>query len=186
MDKQKESFWYGTHPLLPELKRIADALIPLSGPTQSWEAEVLRATQRLLYEWGNNGGGNNKCNEVEFLLAHGATHGGVTELQLRWLRDNHNYFNSDSLWDEIDASKLESLVESSLNHILKLEQSGVPLTPGNTDLLDKRYSAPDVWRCQGCSSFFGHDVWSNYFYCEPCWSIEDKRQREEEECSNDD
>lgn len=65
-------FWNNDHPLSKELSRLWDQYMPVKGPTEYIETELLRAANRLIYDWYNNGWGvNNKTAELEFLQNHG-------------------------------------------------------------------------------------------------------------------
>lgn len=64
-------FWNNDHPLSKEMSRIWDQYVPMSGPTEYVETELLRAANRIMYDWYNNGWGvNNKTAELEFLQSH--------------------------------------------------------------------------------------------------------------------
>lgn len=65
-------FWNNDHELSKDFNRIWEQYVPMSGATDYIETELLRAANRLIYDWYNNGWGvNNKTAELEFLQNHG-------------------------------------------------------------------------------------------------------------------
>jgi hypothetical protein len=63
-------FWNQDHQLSKELDRLWDKYVPASGATEYVETELLRAANRIIYDWYNNGWMNNKTGELEFLQDH--------------------------------------------------------------------------------------------------------------------
>lgn len=63
-------FWNQDHPLSKDLSRLWDQYVPAAGATAYVETELLRAANRLIYDWYNNGWMNNKTAELEFLQSH--------------------------------------------------------------------------------------------------------------------
>lgn len=57
------SFYNQNHPLFIDYKNFRDQLVPPSDEAETLEGEVLRAIDRLYYEFTNNG----NCNAAEFI-----------------------------------------------------------------------------------------------------------------------
>ncbi len=65
-------FYDGTHEKSKDLERLLKQYMPSVGPTDYEETELLRAANRLMYDWYNNGwNGNNKTGELAFLHEYG-------------------------------------------------------------------------------------------------------------------
>lgn len=62
------NFWDGTHPLAADNDRLYDALVPDMGKADTLQGELLRASNKIGYDWYNNGWGcNNWSGAVIFL-----------------------------------------------------------------------------------------------------------------------
>lgn len=62
------SFWNETHPLSAACTALTEELVPSEGNCATIEGEILRAANRITYDWYNNGFGcNNWSGAIYFL-----------------------------------------------------------------------------------------------------------------------
>jgi hypothetical protein len=62
-----DTFWSGRHALSPTLEDLQRRLVPLEGPTAYVETELLRASNRIGYDYFNNGFGNDVSQAVAYI-----------------------------------------------------------------------------------------------------------------------
>jgi len=125
-------FWNNDHELSAEFSRIWEQYIPMKGATEYTETELLRAANRIIYDWYNNGWGvNNKTAELEFLQEHG--------LFERISPDDMASMNGDAFEEYMDT-ELASIVEV----ILEAEEAD-SLTPLDGDPLEELGLSSAEW-----------------------------------------
>lgn len=59
MAKEILTFWDNTHPLSAQNEALNDALVPMQGPCETLQGELLRSATKINYDWFNNGWGCN-------------------------------------------------------------------------------------------------------------------------------
>jgi len=105
------SFWNGNHELSEEQERLAKDYMPPMGAAETLEAELFRASNRLLYDYFCNGWCNNKTAELEFLKAYGF----FTSLTVENLVEETPLYGREWVEEHLDsehARVIENLLEN--------------------------------------------------------------------------
>lgn len=80
-----------------QLDDLFDKYVPLAGPAEPGNPEFLRMVLRVRYELYNNGGGNDKTEEIEYLTSRMKTGDIPKEMH------SHVHFVLDFLRDQYEA-----------------------------------------------------------------------------------
>ena len=131
-------FWNQDHPLSKEFSRLWDEYVPMSGATDYVETELLRAANRIIYDWYNNGWGvNNKTAELEFLQSHELFSNVSVEDLAYQNGDKHEAYMDDEL-ATIIALVIDAEESNSLTPL-----DGDPLSEMGMDQRDWDYLSGD-------------------------------------------
>lgn len=149
LERQRLATYQSSNPLAPDLEKFFKKLVPISGGTQYLESECLRAATRLNYEWLNNGGGNKKGHEVNFLLRYGSIC-GLSQSSVAFLKENIAILGSQVLWPNSFETPLDIILEEIVAHLAKIEKEGRTLMPGSFDLLSDEYDFDEHDFCYEC------------------------------------
>lgn len=67
---ERSDYWNQTSPNFPEYQSYWNELVPDEGEANTLQGELLRMASRIMYDYYNNGFGNDKSEEAMFLNKH--------------------------------------------------------------------------------------------------------------------
>lgn len=125
--KTQRSYWVGNGRLQAVYNRLWKALVPESGPCETVEGEILRATSKLYYRYYNDG------DQVE----HGGE-GSVSRAHCFLIAHLHGARFQTPLSDLVDCSeeKYEKTLETLVYEIIKWIRAKKGCYTPNTEGLD--------------------------------------------------
>ena len=102
-------------------------LMPMVGNSEVLAGELIRAANRLAYDFYNNGMGNNTSGAINFLAHHGAVDPGVRDVIKPWTTGR--IYNGDYEGDSLQLA-IEAMIDSTVEMIVRNPQL---MTIKNTD-----------------------------------------------------
>jgi len=120
-------FLNNNHPLMKKAEEF-NKLVPAEGKCETQRGELWRAACNLYYEAYNNGFGNDKTHEAQFLIDNVPTLTNDVKALFYQYADS---ITMDEMCDDVEKT-LQSMMEQVINHI---EKNVSPETPAIGDML---------------------------------------------------
>ena len=119
MDKNlfvTKSYWNGNGKHQKEMDRLFDQLVPDHGSSNTVEGEILRAANRIYYDYYNNGMCNNTSGAVRFLNYHLYYRRGIDKFEpLKKIYDNCN--TGFHTFENLEIP-LENMMDKAIEYVI--------------------------------------------------------------------
>lgn len=122
----ENTYWSGKGRYQREFDEIIK-LMPMMGNSEVLAGELIRAANRLAYDFYNNGMGNNTSGAINFLAHHGAVDPGVRNVIQPWTTGR--VYDGDYDGDSLQLA-IEAMIDSTVEMIVRNPQL---ITMKNTD-----------------------------------------------------
>jgi len=137
--KEEHKYW-GSTPESKEQRELFSKLVKSSGKSDTVEGELLRAANKIYYDYFNNGFGNNWSGAFNFLKKY-------SNAPISHELDILEEYATGKMPFRSDNPEIEHALDSLMDKIVKeVKHSGEDLTPNSIDmnsLLDDKYYDPE-------------------------------------------
>ena len=99
---ESDNYWNESPPYFPEYNSFWNELVPDNGSADTLQGEILRMMSRIMYDYYNNGLGNNKKEETIFLNNH-------KELFKEYMNDPSEWERFYNLYSEINFGNYDEM-----------------------------------------------------------------------------
>lgn len=118
-----EGYWSGDSDLQNEYEDYYSQLVPSMGEADTIQGELLRNISRVAYDYYNNGFGNDKSDEMEFLKNNSSKF-------LQFMKDPKNFKRFDDIYSEIYYGSWEELEKKAQEEYQEYQEASRYSTRG--------------------------------------------------------
>lgn len=136
---ESQKYWGSDAPHQKEYSELFKKLVKPSGPSDTVEGELLRAANKIYYDYYNNGFGNNWSGALNF-LEHQARFDVKKEFAALQEYSTGKVFDGNE--SAIEAV-LDSLVDKVVDYIKSVGENLTPYDGDMYDYQEKAYVAPE-------------------------------------------